>query len=182
MDRLCPLSSTAIIPISTTMAAVQSSPAPMVSPLLMQMQVPGPSRASPTASTSARPLEAETPRPPTPAKRPAISRSRSATPAEKRYKCQYEGCDKAYTKPSRLAEHELSHTGEVSSNPCRNGADDTETTCLSPMLPNLLESYTSSFAYAYASIRRRQAIRMREGRMRQEILDGCSFETSFGCT
>lgn len=32
---------------------------------------------------------------------------------EKRYKCAYEGCDRAYTKPSRLAEHEMTHRNEV---------------------------------------------------------------------
>lgn len=31
----------------------------------------------------------------------------------KRYRCTFKGCDKAYTKPSRLQEHERSHTGEV---------------------------------------------------------------------
>lgn len=31
----------------------------------------------------------------------------------RRYKCQHAGCSKAYTKPSRLAEHERSHTGDV---------------------------------------------------------------------
>ncbi len=32
---------------------------------------------------------------------------------KKRYKCTFSSCDKAYTKPSRLVEHERSHTGEV---------------------------------------------------------------------
>jgi hypothetical protein len=31
------------------------------------------------------------------------------------YPCTFEGCKKAYRKPSRLEEHERSHTGEVSS-------------------------------------------------------------------
>jgi hypothetical protein len=100
-------------PYSAKMAAVQSSPAPMLSPLLMEN----------TAGHSSRPVQVPVPReapvepasPPTPVKRVTKSRSRSATPGERRYKCQYDGCDKAYTKPSRLAEHELSHTGEVSS-------------------------------------------------------------------
>lgn len=29
------------------------------------------------------------------------------------YKCTYDGCERAYSKPSRLEEHERSHTGEV---------------------------------------------------------------------
>jgi general transcription factor IIIA len=29
------------------------------------------------------------------------------------YLCTHPGCSKAYSKPSRLAEHERSHTGEV---------------------------------------------------------------------
>ena len=32
----------------------------------------------------------------------------------KRYACSYDGCTKSYTKPSRLEEHERSHTGTVS--------------------------------------------------------------------
>ncbi|KAJ7128998.1 hypothetical protein C8R43DRAFT_689581 [Mycena crocata] len=31
---------------------------------------------------------------------------------KKRYKCTHSGCDKAYTKPSRLEEHERSHSGQ----------------------------------------------------------------------
>ncbi|KAJ8696715.1 hypothetical protein PTI98_006561 [Pleurotus ostreatus] len=30
---------------------------------------------------------------------------------KRRYQCTFEGCEKAYTKPSRLEEHERSHTG-----------------------------------------------------------------------
>lgn len=45
-----------------------------------------------------------------------ISTSAAHTPpskVERPYRCTYEGCSKAYTKPSRLAEHERSHTGDV---------------------------------------------------------------------
>jgi len=38
--------------------------------------------------------------------RPLITRAKT------RYFCQHSGCDKSYTKPVRLAEHERSHTGE----------------------------------------------------------------------
>ncbi|KAI0825193.1 hypothetical protein BC628DRAFT_1517671 [Trametes gibbosa] len=31
---------------------------------------------------------------------------------QKRYPCNYEGCPRSYSKPSRLAEHERSHTGD----------------------------------------------------------------------
>ncbi len=31
----------------------------------------------------------------------------------RRYRCTFEGCEKSYRKPSRLEEHERTHTGEV---------------------------------------------------------------------
>ena len=40
---------------------------------------------------------------------------RTAMGGERAYRCAFEGCDKAYTKPSRLAEHARSHTGHVRS-------------------------------------------------------------------
>jgi len=33
--------------------------------------------------------------------------------AKKKYHCTFPGCEKLYTKPCRLEEHERSHTGEV---------------------------------------------------------------------
>ncbi|KAI9633856.1 uncharacterized protein MKK02DRAFT_38522 [Dioszegia hungarica] len=38
--------------------------------------------------------------------------SRPPSRTERRYQCIHAGCDKAYFKPSRLKEHELTHTGE----------------------------------------------------------------------
>jgi len=37
-----------------------------------------------------------------------------STPKPRPYRCTHQGCTKSYTKPSRLAEHQRSHTGEVS--------------------------------------------------------------------
>jgi general transcription factor IIIA len=34
--------------------------------------------------------------------------------AKKKFHCTFSGCDKSYSKPCRLEEHERSHTGEVS--------------------------------------------------------------------
>jgi hypothetical protein len=34
---------------------------------------------------------------------------------KKKYHCTFSGCDKLYSKPCRLEEHERSHTGEVGS-------------------------------------------------------------------
>ena len=33
--------------------------------------------------------------------------------AKKQYRCTFSGCEKSYSKPCRLEEHERSHTGEV---------------------------------------------------------------------
>jgi len=38
----------------------------------------------------------------------------SSTARVRRYRCNYTGCNKSYTKPARLREHERSHTGEAS--------------------------------------------------------------------
>lgn len=52
-----------------------------------------------------------------PSKPTKVPRSRSASiksVRRKSYLCNWDGCDKAYTKPCRLEEHFRSHTGEVS--------------------------------------------------------------------
>lgn len=44
---------------------------------------------------------------------PVIINGKLQANTKKRYQCTHSGCEKAYSKPSRLAEHERSHTGEV---------------------------------------------------------------------
>ncbi|KAL1746200.1 hypothetical protein HDZ31DRAFT_62460 [Schizophyllum fasciatum] len=43
---------------------------------------------------------------------PIIVNGKLVKDTKKRYACTYAGCDKAYTKPSRLEEHVRSHTGQ----------------------------------------------------------------------
>src|SRR5882762_4859297 len=45
---------------------------------------------------------------------PIIVNGKLVVNTKKKYRCTYQGCTKAYTKPSRLEEHERSHTGDVS--------------------------------------------------------------------
>jgi hypothetical protein len=45
--------------------------------------------------------------------KPILINGKLSVPTKRRYKCTHDGCDKAYTKPSRLEEHERTHTGEV---------------------------------------------------------------------
>ena len=59
---------------------------------------------------------------PPPAKRRKLSESErapvkskiSSTTKARKYRCNYTDCNKSYTKPARLREHERSHTGEAS--------------------------------------------------------------------
>ncbi|KAJ3550941.1 hypothetical protein NMY22_g112 [Coprinellus aureogranulatus] len=44
--------------------------------------------------------------------RPVLINGKLVANTKRRYHCTFAGCDKAYSKPSRLEEHERSHTGE----------------------------------------------------------------------
>lgn len=72
-------------------------------------------------SASAQPSISAPPRPPSPIPRKAAkprTPTKSSTPSrppsrtERRFACTFAGCTKAYFKPSRLAEHVRTHTGE----------------------------------------------------------------------
>jgi hypothetical protein len=45
--------------------------------------------------------------------RPMLVNGKLVVNQEKKYQCTWKDCGKAYSKPSRLEEHERSHTGEV---------------------------------------------------------------------
>ena len=59
-------------------------------------------------------LDPEPCQPSTSSRLPILINGTLLADTKKRYHCAYEGCDKAYSKPSRLEEHERSHTGDVS--------------------------------------------------------------------
>lgn len=51
----------------------------------------------------------------------SIVRNPSSSSKPRPYVCTHSGCDKSYRKPSRLQEHERSHTGEVRPTRALNG-------------------------------------------------------------
>ncbi|TFY59614.1 hypothetical protein EVJ58_g5676 [Rhodofomes roseus] len=80
------------------------------SPLVLRIS------SSPTPSYTASHSESEYEQSP---HSPVISISLGPGPSrghvknkKKRYTCDFDGCDKSYSKPSRLAEHQRSHTGD----------------------------------------------------------------------
>ncbi|ETW83575.1 putative transcription regulator [Heterobasidion irregulare TC 32-1] len=105
---------------------------------------------------------------------------RTAMGGERAYRCVFEGCGKAYTKPSRLAEHARSHTGHNSSNPwivasllLWNFADSVRLAPIyMPLLPQILSPrYPSRRTRAHAPLHFCAPTPVRRGRMRKALLD-----------
>jgi hypothetical protein len=46
-------------------------------------------------------------------RKPVIVNGKLLLNSNRIYKCTFDGCEKSYTKPCRLEEHERSHTGDV---------------------------------------------------------------------
>lgn len=82
------------------------------------------SQGSDQASTAAHQHGASPPSTTATSTQPAPCKANRA-PRPKSFLCDYEGCDKAYTRPTRLAEHQRSHTNERPFVCDRQGCDKT---------------------------------------------------------
>jgi hypothetical protein len=65
------------------------------------------SGASEASESEYEPVSKSAPRP------PVIVNGKLLLNSKRIYKCTFNGCEKSYTKPSRLEEHERSHSGDV---------------------------------------------------------------------
>lgn len=94
---------------------------------------------------------------------------------KKCYRCTYQGCEKAYSKPSRLEEHERSHTGQVSIYMALKIRDSSqrpsETICLWHLRKILFERNTSTCACSITFTRECTPFTMRKTWLRETVLD-----------
>lgn len=109
--------------------------------------------------------------------RPILVNGSLVVNTKRRYQCTYERCEKAYTKPSRLEEHERSHTGDVSLSSSSIGAHiysnifTLASFCVRNMSQVVPQGNSSAGTCTESSPRICPAFRMLSARLRQAVLD-----------
>lgn len=110
--------------------------------------------------------------------------ARPPSRTERRFACAHAGCEKAYFKPSRLAEHALTHTGVVRFFPIDPSVVlidyDTEAASMPELRADVHSRISSARPPPNASAGGSEEFRVHPGRMREEILDGFSPEETRG--
>jgi general transcription factor IIIA len=91
------------------------SPVLAATAVIAPRNVPNPLVLHLSGASGASESEYEPAAKPSASRRPVIVNGKFLLSSKRIYKCTFESCEKSYTKPSRLEEHERSHTGDVSS-------------------------------------------------------------------
>lgn len=119
--------------------------------------------------------------------RPVLVNGKLVRDDKRIYRCTHEGCGKKYKKPSRLEEHERSHTGEVRTMLCSSSAY--ALTCvvtlsaafrMLDMLKIIPAGKPFASPCALASARICEAVSLRYRSLQQALLDGATLAGARG--